>query len=653
MPIDVFIDLSRVPIGFDTGAAIKRLDAPESIGALARRVTVAVTSQDVAEGKRVNDGWSVMATSPVEACRDALAAAGEDDLPLLVLLGDVRPSAAAVGSLLEAVEADPMIGFASARLTGADEGSLARLDVAGDREIDELPRRVLAEIPDTYLVADAPGRCLLVKPVIGAEFRDLDVRFRSVAGALWHYMSRARRCGFRTVICNRAVVDAPDQARPCPPSTITTRNLPDADRVLLRELSPDVEKAAVEFGTANAAVAETRLARALPHAYGARPSLLLDCRNIVSGMNGTTSAALGICRGLHKLAPEWDVTLLSSKDASAFHQLEASHPGWQIATTMPGRQFTVALRLSQPWHIQEMIDLHVAAAYNAYLFLDTIAWDAAYPAPRHLDGVWQFMADHADGLVFISQYTRDRFRHRFRVRADMREMVGYLSFDPADYVRADARVAPRREEFIFVVGNDYDHKDVVPTVELLAAAFPYEAFVALGPPLTIRPRVRMLQSGKLSEAEIHRLYANARMVVFPSFYEGFGFPVLTTLAYGGTLVARGSALLEEIAARCPPRGRLVPFARRDELVTLVGQILHGEDVTTLPLGTALEDGHPLSWQEIASGILAFLTEMAADLSRSRFRSREHLVTQLMAAPMPLTEAGLKRPRVDSNPPVTV
>ena len=60
-----------------------------------------------------------MTTSPVEACRDALAAAGEDELPLLVLLGDVRPSAAAVGSLLEAVEADPMIGFASARLTGA------------------------------------------------------------------------------------------------------------------------------------------------------------------------------------------------------------------------------------------------------------------------------------------------------------------------------------------------------------------------------------------------------------------------------------------------------------------------------------------------------------------------------------------------------
>jgi glycosyltransferase involved in cell wall biosynthesis len=564
-----------------------------------------------------------------------------------VLLGDVRPSAAVVGTLLEAVDADPMIGFASARLTGHTIGSIARLDVAGDREIDELPRRVLAEVPDTYLVADAPGRCLLVKPVIGADFRDLDLRFRSVAGALWHYVSRARRCGFRTVICNRAVVDAPCHARPCPPSTMTVKNLPKADRVLLRELSADVEKTAVEFGTMNAAVIETRLARALPRAYGVRPSLLIDCRNIVTGMNGTTAAALGICRGLHQLRPDWDVTVLATKDASASHRLDASYPGWEIATTLPPRQFTVALRLSQPWHIQEMVDLHIAAAYNAYMFLDTISWDVVYPAPRHLDGAWQFMADRADGLIYNSGYTRDRFRRRFKVRGDMRELIAYHSFDPADYVRADARSSSTRDRFIFVVGNEYDHKDVSPTVELLAAAFPYESLVALGPPRSITPRVKMLQSGKLSETEIHRLYANARLVVFPSFYEGFGFPVLTTLAYGGTVVARQSTLLDEIAARCVRRGRLVPFARRDELVQIVGQILHDEDVATLPLGATLADGQPSSWRDIGAEVVAFLSEVAGDVSHSQSRSRDHTVAQLVAAPMSLTDAGLKRAGVHS------
>ena len=546
-----------------------------------------------------------------------------------------------------------MIGFASARLTGNDDSSIARLDFAGDREIDELPRRVLADTPDTYLVADAPGRCLLIKPVISADFRDLDLRFRSVAGALWHYMSRARRCGFRTVICNRIVVDARGHARPCPPSTITARNLPEADRALLRELSPDVETTALEFGTANAAVSESRLARALPNAYGARPSLLLDGRNIGTSVNGTAIAALGVCRGVFQLAPEWDITLLSSKDATAFHRLEESFPAWQIATTLPARQFTVALRLSQPWHLQEMIDLHVAAAYNVYLFLDTISWDAVYPAPRHLDGTWQFMADHADALVFISRYTRDRFHRRFRVPADVGELIAYLSFDPADYVRPDARVSRRRDGFIFVAGNDYDHKDVARTVELLSSAFPYESIVALGPPQTITPRVKMLQSGTIADAEIHRLYANARVVVFPSFYEGFGFPVLTTLAYGGTVVARKSALLEEIAARCVPRGRIVPFAHRDELLEVVGRILHGEEAATLPLGTALNEGRPLSWQDIAGRIMTFLTEMARDLSRSRLRSREHTVAQLMAAPISLNDAGLKWPRAPSRLSVTV
>ena len=642
MPIDVFVDWSRAPVGFDVAAAIRRLDTVELLGAMARRVVCAIAPGEVTPGFRDAHGWSIETGSPVATCREALAAAGADALPLLVLLGDVRPSAAALGHLLEAFDADPMIGFAAARLTGHSPGSIARLDLAGDREIDELPRRLLAELADTYLVADAPGRCLVVKSVVAADVAELDLRFRSVAGALWHYMSRARRCGFRTVICNRAVVDAPCHARPCPPSTITVKNLPDADRVLLRELSADVERSAVEFGTVNAAVAETRLARALPAAYGTRPSLLLDCRNIVTGVNGTTVAALGICRGLHQLAPEWDITLLAAKDASESHRLNASYPGWQIATTLPARQFTVALRLSQPWHIQEMVDLHVAAAYNAYVFLDTISWDAVYPAPRHLGGTWQFMADHADGLMFISRYTRDRFHHRFDVPDRMRELVAYLSFDPTDYVCRDARVSSRRDGFIFVVGNDYDHKDVLPTVELLAAAFPYESIVALGPAASIAPRVTMLESGVLSDPEIHRLYAGARLVIFPSFYEGFGFPVLTTLAYGGTLVARQSALLDEIAARCGPRGRIVPYCRRDELVQVVGQILHDEDVATLPLGSALEGGPPSSWRDVGGTILAFLSELAADLTRSQWRTRERTVAQLAAAPIPLTDAGLTR-----------
>jgi hypothetical protein len=643
MSIDVFVDWSAMSSDFDVTAAIARLDSPECLGAIASRTSCTVRADAAVQGTRHE--WSVRTNYAVEGCRDAIAAAGDDGRALLVLLGDIQPTAEAVALLVGAIDADPMIGFASPRLTGSDENSLATLDVGGDRGIDELPRRLLAEMPETYLVADAPTRCLLIKPLVLANFGELDTRFRTLAGALWHYMAAARRCGFRTVVSNRAVVSASCAERPCPPCAIGLPSLPEPDRVLLRELSPDIERTNSEFGAGCAAATETRLARAMPQAYGARPSLLLDARNIGVGMNGTTVATLGICSGLYAVEREWDITLLASRAACAAHALQQAYPGWQVTTTVPNRQLTVALRLSQPWHIQEMIDLHAAAAYNAYLFLDTISWDIAYPAPRQLGGTWQFMADHADALLFISEYSRDRFRHRFRSATSVPEFVSYLSFDPDDYRLPDVGQPRERDSFIFVVGNEYDHKDVLPTVELLAAAFPYESIVALGPTKAATPRVRVLESGTVSDRHIHRLYAEARIVVFPSFYEGFGFPVVTTLGYGGTVIARQSALLDEIAARCPPHGRLVPFTRRDDLVELVGRILHEQDVPSVPLGTALGNGRPMSWQDVGGRILTFLSQLSGDLSRSHWREREHSISQLLAAPAALSDKGLSRPGV--------
>ena len=63
--------------------------------------------------------------------------------------------------------------------------------------------------------------------------------------------------------------------------------------------------------------------------------------------------------------------------------------------------------------------------------------------------------------------------------------------------------------------------------------------------------------------------------------------------------------------------------------------------TELPLGTALEHGQPKSWQDVGRDILDFLSALSGDLSRSRWRAREHAIRQLMAAPISLVDTGLK------------
>src|SRR5262249_30195803 len=309
-----------------------------------------------------------------------------------------------------------------------------------------------------------------------------------------------------------------------------------------------------------------------------------------------------------------------------FHGLTKAWPGWTLSTTIPSRPTAAALRLSQPWHIQEMIDLHRAAFFNVYFMLDTISWDVVYPPPRRLDGTWSFLADHADGLLFDSAFTEQRFLERFESARRIPRAVCRYPFDPATYLETAGKQS-QTKDYILIVGNELDHKDAVRTIELLSDAFPFRNLVSLGPRLAPRPHLRVYRSGNLSEEDVSRLYAEAALIVFPSFYEGFGFPVVTALAHGKTLIARESELLDEIAARCST-GRLITFNRRDQLVEIIGRLLHAEPVREVRLGTARSDVSR-RWSDVASDLKCFIDDVTGRPSTC-WLTREHAINQLLA-----------------------
>jgi glycosyltransferase involved in cell wall biosynthesis len=60
-------------------------------------------------------------------------------------------------------------------------------------------------------------------------------------------------------------------------------------------------------------------------------------------------------------------------------------------------------------------------------------------------------------------------------------------------------------------------------------------------------RSRLVLTGYVSEVDLRELYAAAEMFVFPSFYEGFGLPVLEALASGCPVIASTAASLKEVA----------------------------------------------------------------------------------------------------------
>jgi glycosyltransferase involved in cell wall biosynthesis len=631
--IDVFIDLSTSQVA---RPALQRVIAnwagPESLGSIGRRVTGVV-----APGRRQDalvplpPGWVFAeAESPIPALSAALAGAGRDHVPLLLILGPVDTNNEAVGVLRRCLERDPMFGFAVPRIGCMDGCCFRRLSRYATGDTEWLPRRILADLPDAELLVEVASPCILIRPQVLGNFGPLDLQFEGAAAAILQYMASARRCGFRTVLSNRAVVRV--DGLTC--DTVAVQPLPDVsarDQALLSQQVPDLERSWQEFRAGSWEQFERLCTSSIDTPRTRRrPSLLLDMRNLTPIYNGTTQAILGIGNGLKALRPKWDVALLANVDGAAFHDLQRVYAGWPVHTAIPDRPFTVALRPSQPWHIQEMVDLHSVSLFNAYLLLDTIAWDIAYAAPAHLEGTWQFMADHADAFLFDSEFTRQRFVERFPNACSVPGRVTHLSFDPTEYADTDVSSTRGGDEFILVIGNNLDHKDVGHTVEALASAFPFRHIKALGPSGLVSPFVTAQHSGEMPALEVHRLYASAQFVVFPSFYEGFGFPILTALACDRTVLVRRSALVEEVAAQCDCRGRLVLFDRREELVELIGRLVHGEPVPEHPLGLGLANRRPKTWRDVAQDTLDFLESRLRQPSRNRWIARERAVRQLMA-----------------------
>jgi glycosyltransferase involved in cell wall biosynthesis len=63
------------------------------------------------------------------------------------------------------------------------------------------------------------------------------------------------------------------------------------------------------------------------------------------------------------------------------------------------------------------------------------------------------------------------------------------------------------------------------------------------------PPERVIVPGYISEARLRRLVARARMLIFPSRYEGFGLPPLEALAAGTPVVSSDLAPIREVVGR--------------------------------------------------------------------------------------------------------
>jgi hypothetical protein len=363
-----------------------------------------------------------------------------------------------------------------------------------------------------------------------------------------------------------------------------------------------------------------------------RRSVLFDCSHVDPVFSGTTECAVNILMGVHASdMREWDVCVSISSTAKRFFDLDDRCPNFHFVPPDDTSRFDVAIRLGQAWSMSTCLALARRARSIGVMILDIIGIDIVYGSPASGNDSFRFLGEYADGLMYISKFTRQQFRRRYFTRPGLIESVVHLSLDPKDYLPQE-KLPVNDAGYVLVVGNAFEHKDLPRTVEILAAAFPLQNFKVIGMHRAPYDNVEAFSSGNLSRDFVDRLYAGAKLIVFPSFYEGFGFPILKGLAFEKCVIARRSELLHELAPVMPDTGRLIEYENTFDLPPILAKLLDGKEVPGLHLGReAVAGGACHDWKACGALVLDFANRLIESEDAERWLARDRCFQYVFGA----------------------
>lgn len=222
-------------------------------------------------------------------------------------------------------------------------------------------------------------------------------------------------------------------------------------------------------------------------------------------------------------------------------------------------------------------------------------------------------ARFSSGILTNSDFSA-RELHRYLGAGGQRWTVAHLGADHVGRIVPDttARLRSLFDQlascpFVLAVSSDNPNKNfeaVVKALDMMGEAAP--ACVIVGPrndrvfEQTRLDRRRVHHLGYVSDAELVALYRQASVMVYPSFYEGFGLPPLEAMWHGcPVVVSRTSALPEvcgEAALYCDPHDP-------GSLAQAMGALLKDEGLR-LTMGRRGQDrASAFVWQKTAQRIL--------------------------------------------------
>lgn len=535
----------------------------------------------------------------VHTANRGLDLARRDNRDVLLVNADTETFPGTLQNVVRVAYLDPQIAFVSPRSNNASHCSLphfygGRLPSRG--EARDRWMQLSAGMPAFHFVPTGVGFYLFIKHGVLANFGLLSTDFGVGYEEENDLILRANKAGYRAVLANHAFAYHSGSAS----FRLTRIDLREHQERNLRKIAAQHSEYLPLVRRYEASAhfrAEELLGAWLPDASG-RVKLIFDCSHIGPNHNGTSELSVAVLKELSRRhGASIDLSVLCSLEAYEYHDLHRQYAlrrhDVRAATT---ERFAIAIRLGQPFDVHSISMLERLAPINLIGMLDTIAEDCGYLSLAYeLDELWGHVARHANGLLFISQFSQQTFLARHPEAASARRYARLLPTKLNSYEMSASSAA---SEHVLVMGNHFAHKASAHTANLLAAAFPTVRFVVLGKETFVSGNVIGYQSGELRQEQVDSLMRRAGVVVLPSHVEGFGFGLPHALAAGKVAVVRDIPATREILASYESVRGVFIYTDDSDLVESMTEALQSGE-------SRIEDGAAEGWEEWVDGLVQF------------------------------------------------
>ncbi len=237
----------------------------------------------------------------------------------------------------------------------------------------------------------------------------------------------------------------------------------------------------------------------------------------------------------------------------------------------------------------------------------------------------------ADHLIAISHYTKERAQRRYGIPSARITTVHHGI--NTDEFTPDAPIAPSSGEegdattpYFICVGNTRPYKNlrgVIHALAVLAPRHPELVLVIAGRghsmphlrrlagQLGVLPRIHF--TGFVSPGSLRRLVVGARALVFPSFIEGFGFPLLEAMAAGCPVISSDIPVVREIVQEA---ALLADPHNPEAIAAAMEEVLNSSERREALRRAGAARSRQFSWDRCAEETLSVYRRLLASGSRA-------------------------------------